>query len=155
MPNCWGSGACTDPKQNSNNHLTYKNPIILPSTNKVIFLWKPWTIGEWSFALEAQTKFMVRSSQRRKLHYPMVRRLTDRYPKLKIEPQESSRRPRGQGPSANLSSPIPVPRGGSDHGRLPQEGGGVGLGEERDPLASWLSCRLLHLTYHSTSPRLW
>lgn len=59
-----------------------------------------------------------------KLHYPMVRRLTDRYPKLKIEPQESSRRPGGQGPSANLSSPIPVPNGGSDHGLLPQEGVG-------------------------------
>lgn len=52
---------------------------------------------------------------------------------LKIEPQESSRSPRGQGPSANLSSPIPVPRGGSDHGRLPQEGGGVALGEDRPP----------------------
>ncbi len=64
----------------------------------------------------------------------MVRRLTDRYPKLKIEPQESSRRPGGQGPSANLSSPIPVPHGGSDHGRLPQEGGWGGPGGgERPP----------------------
>lgn len=62
-----------------------------------------------------------------------VCRLLDRYPKLMTEPQESSRCPGGLGPSANLSSPIPVPRGDSDHGRLPQEGGGLGLGEEGDP----------------------
>lgn len=45
----------------------------------------------------------------------------------------------------NLSSPIPAARGASDHGRLPQERGGLGLGEETTPLASWLSCRLLQL----------
>lgn len=54
----------------------------------------------------------------------MVHRLKDRYQKLKIEPQESSKRPGGQGPSANLSSLIPVPHGSSDHGRLPLEGVG-------------------------------
>lgn len=63
--------------------------------------------------------------------------MTDRYPKLKTEPQESSRRPGGQGPSANLSSPIPVPRGGSDHGSLPQEGVGWAWGRRETPLASW------------------
>lgn len=39
MPNYRGYGACTDPKQDiQSNCLTYKNPIILPPTNKVIFL---------------------------------------------------------------------------------------------------------------------
>lgn len=78
---------------------------------------------------------MVRSSQRGKKNYvtKMVHRFTDRYPKFENEPQESSRGPGGQGPSANLSSPIPVPHGGSDHGRLPQEGVGWPWGEERVP----------------------
>lgn len=58
----------------------------------------------------------------------------DRNPKIKIEPQESSRGPGGQGPSANLSSPIPVPHGGSDHGRLPQEGWGGPGGRWEPPL---------------------
>lgn len=86
----------------------------------------------------------VRSSQKGKggrLHYPTAGRMSDKYSKHMTEPQKSSKTPGGwgvgQGPPANLSSPIPVAHSGSDHGLLPQEGGGVGVRprEKRHSLA--------------------
>lgn len=80
------------------------------------------TVVEWSCALNK--KHGEEQSEKKNYITKMVHRFTDRYAKFENEPQESSRGPGGQGPSANLSSPIPVPHGGSDHGRLPQEGVG-------------------------------
>lgn len=95
-------------------------------------------------------KQMHGEEQRRKLHYPTVRRLTDRYPKHKTEPQESSKFPGGQGPSANLSSPIPVPGSGSDHGRLPREGGGAGGGERPPRLMVVMPTASSYVPFHIT-----
>lgn len=90
-------------------HSNYVNPI-MTSAFKTRDISKKAMNKVGGFAPEAQRRCMVRSGQRRKLHYPTVHRLTDWYSKIKTEPQESSRCTGGHGSLANLSSPIPVPR---------------------------------------------
>lgn len=49
---------------------------------KMRFLEKPWvTVGEWSCALEAQTKCMVRSSQRKETTLPNGPQIDGQIPK--------------------------------------------------------------------------
>lgn len=99
-----------------------------------------------------QTAWWGAARGRKKLHYPMGRGLSDRNPEL----WANHRSPQGApGPETFGQPVIPDPSSASDHRRLPQERGGWAGPGGGDSLASWLSCRLLQITYHSTSPRLW
>lgn len=120
------------PTLNKNvTRVVYKYPVLFCKQGDISIKAVGWqTVGEWGFTLKAQTRCTVKSSQWRRLRYPTGRRLTHRYPKLKIEPQESSSRPGGQGPSANCLLWSQCPTGVQTTGVSHRKGwGGPGGGE--------------------------
>lgn len=130
--------------------------ISFTSMIKMRFLEKPWvTVGEWCCALKALTKCMVRSSHRKETTLPNGPQMDGQIPKVLDWTTGVLKGP--PGPRTFGQPVIPDPSAPRWFRPWASPTGGVGWpwGEERAPLASWLSCRLLHLTYHSTSPRLW